>query len=51
MSEKVEKKKPYTKPVIETHGKVEQITLKMFGSSDAMLFEGDQGGVGGGGVS
>jgi hypothetical protein len=38
------KKKPYTKPVIVTHGSVEKITRKAFGASDAMLFEGDPGG-------
>ena len=39
MSEKSEKK-PYTKPVIVSHGSVEKITLKVIGASDAMLFQG-----------
>ena len=43
MSDQSEKK-PYTKPVIVTHGSVEKITRKAFGVSDAMLFEGDTGG-------
>lgn len=36
-----EKKKTYTKPAIECHGSVEKITLKVFGPSDAFLFQGD----------
>jgi hypothetical protein len=41
-------KKPYTKPVVVSHGSVEKITLKSFGASDAMLFE---SGVSGSSVS
>jgi hypothetical protein len=43
MSEQSEKK-PYTKPVIVTHGSVQKVTLKSLGASDAMLFDGDPGG-------
>jgi hypothetical protein len=39
-------KKPYTKPVLITHGSVEKITMKGFGPTDGILFAGEVGSVG-----